>query len=40
MKESVHSAPIDKDVGNVRVFEETPIEERLNWGTDSDCQGF
>ena len=26
-KESVHSAPIDKDGGNIRVFEETPIEE-------------
>ena len=35
MKESVHSAPIDKDAGNVRVFDETPIEERLDWGTDS-----
>ena len=26
---------INKDVGNVRVFEETPIEEQLDWGTDS-----
>ena len=34
-KESVHPTPIDKDVGNVRVFKETPIEEQLNWGTDS-----
>ena len=33
-KESVHSAPIDKDVGNIRVFDETPIEEQLDWGTD------
>ena len=37
-KESVHpepSSPIAPDVGNVRVFEETPVEERLNWGTNS-----
>ena len=40
-KEPVHSAPINKDAGNIRVFEETPIEERLDWGTDSaeDDQG-
>ena len=29
------TAPINQDAGNVRVFEETPIEEQLNWGTDS-----
>ena len=34
-KESVHPAPIDKDAGNVRVFVEMPIEEQLDWGTDS-----
>ena len=37
-KESVHpepSSPIAPDVGNVRLFEETPIEEKLDWGTDS-----
>ena len=34
-KESVHPAPINKDAGNVKVFEEIPIEEQLNWGTDS-----
>ena len=22
-------------MGNIRVFEETPIEEQLDWGTDS-----
>ena len=34
-KESVHPAPINKDAGNVKVFEETPIEEQLDWGTDT-----
>ena len=34
-KESVHPSPIDKDAGNVKVFEEVPIEEQLNWGTNS-----
>ena len=37
-KELVHPEPsshIAPDIGNVRVFEETPVEERLNWGTDS-----
>ena len=37
-KESVHPEPsslIAPDVGNVRLFEETPVEERLDWGTDS-----
>ena len=35
-KELVHpkpSSPIAPDIGNIRVFEETPVEERLNWGT-------
>ena len=32
---TVHPAPIAKDAGNVRVFKETPIEEQLDWGTDS-----
>ena len=37
-KESVHpepSSPIAPDIGNVRLFEETPMEEKLDWGTDS-----
>ena len=37
-KESVHpepSSPIAPDIGNIRLFEETPVEERLDWGTNS-----
>ena len=34
-KELVHPEQINSDNGNVRVFEEIPMEERLNWGTES-----
>ena len=34
-KESVHPEPINPDAGNSRVFEEMPMEEQLDWGTDS-----